>query len=323
MCEPCSASFTVTSLTQIPMQVSKWLAVCEANANKPYKCMVTDVQVLAANKALRVLMVYDGRDPLVMKVPGWAEPYTARRENDAVGRAPLPGWVTNERDPTGTYTGAAISHLASAKRLAEVLLALFTKCRQIDITDRVSLLTCFDAQMMKLTHWIEMPRPLTDGQLESILELADQWKGAFAEQAKQELKRQRMEQEQELLSLREVPWASKALMSYEWLPSANEFPKLCPSPSASFDLAAGRAAYLHSNEPPPPSAIRAYDTAWRSQSLSSLGFEPDSPFVPKINAEDQARLGRVVYLGPGKAQRVWYPCSYALYAPKYTASLVF
>ena len=83
-----------------------------------------------------------------------------------------------------------------------------------------------------------------------------------------------------------------------------------------------RAAYLHCNEWTTPSAIDAYATAWRGQSLSSLCFEPDSPFVPKINVEDQARLGRVVYLGPGDAQRVWYPWSFALHAPRYTATLM-
>ena len=71
----------------------------------------------------------------------------------------------------------------------------------------------------------------------------------------------------------------------------------------------------------PPSALRAYDAAWRGQSLSSIRFEPDSPFVPKINSSDLERLGRVVYLGPGKAQRVWYPWSFALHAPRYTAAL--
>mgnify|MGYP003310413152 CR=1 FL=1 len=325
MYDLCSACFTVTTLTQIPMQVSKWLAVCEANAEKEYKCVVTDIQVLAANKALRVLMVYDERDPLVTKVPAWAEPYTARREKEAVAKAPLPGWVTNERGPTGAYTGAPISHLASAKYLAEILLTLFTKCRQIDITDRASLLTCFDAQMMKLAHWMgpletAMPRSLTDGQLESILELADQWKGAFAEQARQEKERQRMEQE--LHEPRGAPWPAKACASFARLPLASEFPKLGPSPGSSPALMAGRAAYLLGQDPPPPSAIRAYATAWHGQSLSSLGCEPDSPFVPKINPSDLARLGRVAYLGPGKAQRVWYPWSFAVHAPKYTAALV-
>jgi hypothetical protein len=329
MYDQCTACFTVTSLTQIPMQVSKWLAVCETSKNVAFKCMVTDVQVLAANKALRVLMVYDGRDPLVMQVPGWAEPYTARRDHEAVARAPLPGWVTNELDRAGAYAGPPTSHLASAKHLAEVLLALFTKCRQIDITDRTSLATCFDAQMTKLVNRVEGLRPLTDGQVESILELADQWRGAFAEQAKLDKERQRMEEhlrqhvENHLLALNGAPWAGKAHARSATACTAGEFPALGPSPSASPLSPSGRSAYLHSNEPPPPSAIRAYDTAWSSQSLSSLGFEPDSPFVPKINPADLARLGRVAYLGPGKAQRVWYPCSYALYAPKYTASLVF
>ena len=310
MYDLCSACFTVATIPQIPIQVSKWLAVCEANADKQYKCLVTDVQVLASNKALRVLMVYDERDPLVMKVPGWAEPYTSRREKEAAARAPLPGWVTNEQGPSGAFTGPPVSHLASAKHLAEVLLTLFVKCRQIDVPDRTSLISCFNAHMTKLAHWTSLPRPLTDAQLESILELADQWKGAFAEQARQEKERQRMEQE--LQAQREVPWTAPA----------SEFPVLGPSPNASPLSPSGRSVYLHGKEPPPPSAIRAYETAWRSQSLSSLGCEPDSPFVPKINPADLARLGRVAYLGPGKAQRVWYPWSFALHAPKYTAALV-
>lgn len=305
MSDSCVACITIASLTQIPIQVSKWLAVCEANVGKGFKCVVTDVQILSANKALRLLMVYDERDARVMQVPGWAEPYTPRKEREALVTAPIPEWA-------GSMTsarGSEVLHLSSAKYLAEILLTLFNKCRQIDLPDRTSLVTCFTSNMAKMAHndregCAMTPRSLTEGQLESILELADQWKSSFSEQA-------RMKQE-----------AKEAKDAGPWLPPAGEFPSLPPLRDASLLEVGRRAAYLHCNEWTTPSAIHAYATAWRGQSLSSLGFEPDSPFVPKINAEDQARLGRVVYLGPGKAQRVWYPWSYALHAPRYTAKLM-
>jgi len=304
MSDSCVACITIASLTQIPMQVSKWLAMCEANVGNGFKCVMTDLQILSTNKALRLLMVYDERDARVMQVPGWAEPYTSRQEREALVTVPIPAWA-------GSMTsarGSAVLHLSSAKYLAEILLTLFNKCRQIDVPDRTSLISCFTSNMAKMAHderekCVMVPRPLTEGQLDSVLELADQWKSAFAEQA-------RRKQE-----------AKEAKGAGPWLPPASEFPSLLPSRDASPLEAGSRAAYLHCNEWTTPSAIHAYATAWRGQSLSSLGFEPDSPFVPKINAVDQARLGRVVYLGPGKAQRVWYPWSFALHAPRYTAAL--
>ena len=337
MSDSCVACFTVSSLIQIPMQVSKWLAVCETNATNSFKCVITDVQILSANKALRLLMVYDEGDPLVMRVPGWAEAYTPQREKEALATVPVPAWA-------GSMTsarGSEVLHLSSAKYLAEILLTLFVKCRQIDVPDRASLVSCFTSNMAKMAHdyrekCVMMPQTLTEGQLDSILELADQWKSAFAEQARLELVTRRMEQEIAALRSapavdahggeREVPWAGAATTrdagsGRDWLPSASDFPSLGQSPSASPVEANGRISYLDTNGLPAPSAIRAYANAWRGQSMSELGLEPTSPFVPKINTADQARLGRVVYLGPGKAQRVWYPWSFALHAPRFTAAL--
>lgn len=301
MSDSCVACITIASLTQIPMQVSKLLAMWEANAGNGLKCVITDVQILSTNKALRLLMVYDERDERVMRVPGWAEPYTSRREKEALATVPIPAWA----GAMSSARGSAVLHLSSAKYLAEILLTLFSKCRQIDVPDRTSLVTCFTSNMAKMAHderekCAMMPRSLTEGQLESILELADQWKGAFAEQA------------------RLKPEVKDAC---EWLPPTSEFPSLSPSRNASPVEASSRVAYMHCNAWVTPSAVRAYASAWRGQSMSSLGFEPDSPFVPKINSFDLARLGKVVYLGPGKAQRVWYPWSFALHAPRYTAAL--
>jgi hypothetical protein len=283
------------------MQVSKWLAMCESNVGTGFECIITDVQILSANKAFRLLMIYDERDSRVMQVPGWAEPYTARREKEALATVPIPAWAGS----MASARGSAVLHLSSAKHLAEILLTLFNKCRQIDVPDRASLITCFTTNMAKMSHddstkCAMTPRPLTEGQLESILELADQWKSAFAEQAKMRLEFQDV---------------------CDGLSPASEFPSLPPSRNGSPVEEGNRVNYLHCSTCHTPSAIHAYATAWRGQSLSSLGFEPDSPFVPKINVADQARLGRVVYLGPGKAQRVWYPWSFALHAPRYTAAL--
>lgn len=334
MSDSCVACFTITSLAQIPVQVSKWLAVCETNAGSTFKCVITDVQILSANKALRLLVVYDERDPLVMRVPGWAEAYTPQREKEALATVPIPAWAGS----VSSARASTVLHLSSAKHLAEILLTLFIKCRQINVPDRSSLISCFTSNMAKMAHddpekCAMMPRPLTESQLDSILELADQWKSAFAEQVRLGLETRRLEREiAELRSApapdrkggeREVPWAGsgEAVNALSWLPSASERPSFLPLATHPPTEAGSRISYLHCNEWPTLSAICAHASAWRGQGPSDLKSEPTAPFVPKINVADQAKLGMVVYLGPTRAQRVWYPWSYALRAPLHMAAL--
>ena len=177
--------FTIPSTTHIPIQISKWLAVCET-AQSPRcshgHCMPTDIQVLS-NEVVRVLCVVDERDVgVVTSIPDWAKLYSEEVAREAHCSIPLPSWVLMEHP----IKGPPVSNLTCAKYLAEILMALYRLFQKMlcdtdsegphlhKDTLRECLLYIQNTVATGLADCV-MAEPLNEERLDSILNLADYW----------------------------------------------------------------------------------------------------------------------------------------------------
>ena len=175
--------FTISTTTDIPIQIAKWLAICETATSPRCKhghCTLTDIQVVS-EKNIRVLCIVEDCDlEIVLGIDRWAKVYTEEEANEAWASIPLPSWVQMEH-PT---KGPRVSNLTCAKYLAEILLALFLLYQGLNDTDgaldlhhstlRLALLA-FGEMIEHGLDGCKQAYPLSDERLESILNLADYW----------------------------------------------------------------------------------------------------------------------------------------------------
>jgi len=175
--------FTISTTTDIPIQVAKLLAVCETATSSRCKhghCTLTDLQVVS-EKNIRVLCIVEDCDlELILGIDHWVKVYTEEEANEAWASIPFPSWVQMEH-PT---KGPRVSNLTCAKYLAEILLALFLLYQGLNDTDgaldlhhstlRIALLA-FGEMIEHGLKGCKQAYPLSDARLESILNLADYW----------------------------------------------------------------------------------------------------------------------------------------------------
>lgn len=261
--------FTISSTIDIPVQIAKWLAVCETGAlpGCSYRrCVPTDIQVLPNNQ-VRILCIVEDHDlALVLGIPGWARIYLAKEERQACGTVPMPSWVLTDH----ATKGPTASNLTSAKYLAEIVMALYRVFRSVDTDYEGAQKTCLLYLNKKIVNGLggcALAEPLSDDQLESILNLADQWRIHLARD-------QRVERE----------------CCGLW---NEEFPELGQSPHGSPVVVAGRTRYSEGM------AVVA--------SSPLLGQEAHcTPFIPKMNELDFQKLFKVAYLPPGYGAHMWF-----------------
>jgi len=173
----------------IPMQVAKWLAICEVAPRSTrsghghevqHACYPTDLQILEDGR-LRVLFSVWWEEEL-QRINFGAVPfisvYTDKLAREALMTKPVPAWVVW---PTNNWLGPAMpmhSSITSAKLLAEVLLTLLEHLHRIGAKDHDTLRLVFDDGYRQVRHGSR--RRLSDCQLASILELADQCRPRLA-----------------------------------------------------------------------------------------------------------------------------------------------
>lgn len=277
-------AFTISSPVDIPVQIATWLAVCETGAlpGCSYRrCVPTDIQVLPCNK-VRILCIVEDHDlPLVLGIRGWASIYLEKEERQACGTVPVPAWVFTDH----ATKGPTASNLTSAKYLAEIVMALYRVFKSVDTDYEGAQRTCLlylDKKIVNGLGGCALAEPLSDDQLESILNLADQ-------------------RRIHLTLARDQPVAQGTRAYYELQRVEREryglcqdaFPELGPSPHGSPVAVAGRTRYSEGM------AVVA--------SSPLLGQEPHcTPFVPKINELDLQKLFKVAYLPPGYGAHMWF-----------------
>lgn len=320
--------FTISSRSQIPLQLAKWLGVSETIA--PHlvgpNCVLTDVQVLV-DGSLRVLALVD--DQLldnVFRIPGWVQVYDDRRANEALCTAPLPSWVVFGTDQEASRT--KISNVAVTKQLAELMLTLFDQFKLVEQRTHEALRLCLwdtvrlavpIGQSRGSTHIVV--KSLTDQQMESILDFADRWRVAFtissdgrsrntiSDELQKDyedrllLPKVLLDASRETLQVHQVihPYGidnRKALRHEVWYP--NNAPVLAKIPNAylghdeAIVSVTGRTRYI------PRGRNNAY---WKNDSKNATHR---APFVTTINVEDTIKLCKVAYLGPDYKERMWF-----------------
>lgn len=180
---------TVGKPVDIPMQVAKWLAICEMfprttrlglGHEAQHACYPTDLQILEDGRLRVLFAVYWEED--LQRINFGSVPYigvyTDTLGREALVTKPVPNWVIW---PTNDWLGPAIpmlSAITSAKYLAEILLTILEYLHTTGAKDHESLRDVFDHSVRWVKHGSR--KRLTDGQLASILELADQCRPRLA-----------------------------------------------------------------------------------------------------------------------------------------------
>lgn len=179
---------TIGKPVDIPMEVAKWLAICEmfprvtrlgTGREAQHACFPTWLQILQ-----------DGRMRVLFQVCWWETlprincgpvpligVYTDELEREALMACPVPLriiWGSNKSQGQIPM----LSTIASAKLLAELLLTLLEDLRMIGAKDHDTLRAVFEHATTEAKH--ASRARLTDGQLASILELADQCRQRLA-----------------------------------------------------------------------------------------------------------------------------------------------
>jgi len=172
----------------IPMGVAKWLAICELfprvtrlglGHEAQHACYPMWLQVLKNGK-LRVLFQVCWEEDLQRISVGpkpFIEVYTDELEREALTTKPMPHRIVMGRND---WEGQIpmLSAIASAKLLAELLLAVMEDLHTVGAKDDDTLQAVFDQATIQVKHTSR--RRLTDAQLASILELADQCRPRLA-----------------------------------------------------------------------------------------------------------------------------------------------
>ena len=184
-----TVSLTVGAPIDIPMQVAKWLAICEMiprftrsgrGHEAQHVCYPTDLQILQDGR-LRVLFSVWWEEDLQRinfgPVP-YIEVLTDARAREALMTRPVVGWVIWPDCKLGQAQAVMHSSITSAKLLAEILLTLLEHLHMIGAKDYDMLRAVFDDGYRQVGHGSR--RRLSDGQLASILELADQCRPRLA-----------------------------------------------------------------------------------------------------------------------------------------------
>lgn len=180
---------TIGMPVDIPMQMAKWLAICEMiprftrsghGHEAQHVCYPTDLQILEGGR-LRVLFSVLREEDL-QRINFGAMPYigvyTDRLAREALMTKPVPAWVIWPEHREGSGQVSMHSAITSAKHLAEVLLTILEDLHTTGAKDHASLRAVFDHSV----YWVQHGnlKRLTDGRLASILELADQCRPRLA-----------------------------------------------------------------------------------------------------------------------------------------------
>lgn len=326
--------FTISSTTHIPIQIAKWLAVCEAAASPRCRhghCTLTDIQVVASNE-VRVLCIVEDRDlDLILSIDHWAKVYSEEDAREAQCSIPLPSWVQMEH-PT---KGPRVSNLTCAKHLAEVLLALYAVFKTVDLEQEGACGACLLFVERKIANGLQafsMARPLNEARLESIMNIADYWcvrltspnsstapcwlmppmaplppmqpspiKGSKeyrslkrSERAEADRRFRDTEAFAEAERAQERTFADPDLPRLPQQWKRSDFPKLGRSPHGSPVPVTGRVAYADN-------ALTVVPGRMPGQVALCI------PSVPKIIAEDVKKLSKVAYLGlPEYNEHMWF-----------------
>jgi len=179
---------TVGKPVDIPMGIAKWLAICELfprvtrdgmGHEAQHACYPMWLQVLKNGK-LRVLFQVCWEEDLQRISVGHApfiEVYTDELEREALTTKPMPHRIVmGTNAPDGQIP--MLSAIASAKLLAELLLSVMEDLHTVGAKDDDTLQAVFDQATIQVRHTSR--RRLTDAQLASILELADQCRPRLA-----------------------------------------------------------------------------------------------------------------------------------------------
>ena len=191
---PYTVQLTFDTPASIPIQLGKWLAICEMHRSSIMPslrgwrsdarvCHPTSIQVLS-NGSLRLIFSiwyeHNLRRINFAKTP-WIE-LCDPMGPEVVVQEQVPSWV----DGVGEMC-AELKAVEVVVGLAELLLTCLETIRTVGCTDRDTLRDCFAHDMKRMPPgslaWPEQQptfRMLNDSQVASILELAEQWRGKMA-----------------------------------------------------------------------------------------------------------------------------------------------
>ena len=259
--------FTVTLGREVGQRVAQLLAMGELMGPCWLRATLMWLQLLP-NRTLRVVLSVDPSDlGRVLSVDKWVDNYVLGKVMQPLEITHVPGFVYAE----SWEGGAPRSNLASAKSLAELLLLLLRNLHRAHDDDTES---CF-WQTIHNTRYDTLPPPLTDGQCESLMEMADAWRdhivSVWAQPGMHAFERlSRQPPLTEKVMDEEAP--EKPGKTYiRFKPS--DFPKLSASPNAS------------------PSA-------------SACRFKPVAP----VDKSEAGRLWKVAWLDQSPQARIWLGC---------------
>lgn len=171
----------------IPMEVAKWLAICEMfpratglGREAQHVCFPASLQILEDGR-IRVLFQVCREEELPRinfgPVP-FIEAYSDELAREALMTRPVFGWVIWPEHRLGQAQVTMHSAITSAKLLAEILLTLLEHLHMIGAKDNDTLRAVFEDGYRQVGHGSR--KRLSDGQLASILELADQCRPRLA-----------------------------------------------------------------------------------------------------------------------------------------------
>ena len=191
----CMVHLTFDTPASIPIQLGKWLAICEMHRSsivpslKGWRsdarvCHPRSIQLLSNGSLRLVFSIWSERNLRHInfaKTP-WIELCEDPFGSEVVVHKQVPSWV----DGVGEMC-AELKAVEVVVGLAELLLTCIETIKTIGCIDRDTLRDCFAHDMKRMPPgslaWPEQHptfRTLNDSQVASILELAEQWRGKMA-----------------------------------------------------------------------------------------------------------------------------------------------
>ena len=184
-----TVQLTFDTPASIPIQLGKWLAICEMHRDavdiKSWRsdsrvCQPRSIQVLSNGSLRLIFSIWYERNLRRInfaKTP-WIELCEDPFGSEVVVHKQVPSWV----DGVGEM-GAELKAVEVVVGLAELLLTCLETIKTVGCTDRDTLRDCFAHDMNRMPPgslaWPEQRpcfRTLNDGQVASILDLAEQWR---------------------------------------------------------------------------------------------------------------------------------------------------
>ena len=190
----CHVHLTFDTPASIPIQLGKWLAICEMHRNaqdteRNYTdarvCKPELVQVLSSGSLRLIFSIWYERNlrRINCAEAPWIELCEDPYGSEVVASDQMRSWI----DGIGEM-GPELKAVDVVVSLAELLLTCLETIKTVGCTDRDTLRDCFAHDMKRMPPgslaWPDQQptfRTLNDSQVASILHLAEQWRAKMAE----------------------------------------------------------------------------------------------------------------------------------------------